>query len=777
MHLVVVESPAKAKTIVQYLGKDYVVVASFGHVRELPSENGSVDVDHNFKMKYQIIPKSKKYVDEIIKLAQNAQSILVASDPDREGEAIAYAIYDILTSGKKKIDSNKIFRVSFTEITKSAVQEAVKNPRQIDKGLVDAQQARLALDYLVGFNLSPVLWRKLPGSRSAGRVQSVALRMIVDRELEIKQFIPQEYWSLQIDAISQDKTAVLPRVLKYNNTSFSNEYPSSQEEALKIKNDILNAKQIIVIDKESKEVKQYPYPPFITSSLQQEASKRLGFNSKRTMQVAQKLYEGVPLSGKTKALITYMRTDGVTISKDALFSIRNFISDNFKKDYLPKSPIAYKSKIKNAQEAHEAIRPIDITITPNDIKDQVESDYFKLYDLIWKRTVACQMSNAVYDRESIDFSCTSNDGKVIVSRISGSRLKFDGFLTIYNAKQNIETYDDENEEESILPELNKGDKLDVNDVYEKQHFTSPPPRYTEATLIKNLEAYGIGRPSTYASIISVLQDREYVILEKRQFVPEERGIIVATFLKSFFERYVEYDFTAKLETDLDLISDNKLARVSFLEEFWSKFKSNVDEISDVKNDKILQKLGLELNTYIKDSKHKVDDICPSCNSGKLKFNISKFGIFLGCSNYPECKFIHGLHDSSSTGNNTGNDSQNAEIFEINDNTKAIIKNGKFGRYIELTENGIKKNYGIPKNVTEITDDIIKFYISLPLKIGKSQDGNDIALGNGKFGPYVVCNKVFHSVKEKPLHEITIEDAIEIISKPKKPSRFSKTKKK
>jgi DNA topoisomerase-1 len=763
MNLLVVESPAKAKTIMQYLGKDFQVVASFGHIRQLPSKNGSVAPEESFKMKYQIIPKSQEAVKKIIQIAKKSDNVYLASDPDREGEAIAQAVFDVLSENKIKAN---IYRVTFNEITKKSVIAAIEEPRQIDKSLVDAQQARLALDYLVGFNLSPVLWRKLPGSKSAGRVQSVALRMIVDREGEIKKFIPQEYWSIDV---SVNNNQIVSKVISCDKKSFSYSYPNNEEIASLIEEDIKKKGSLKVIRKEAKDVKRNPYPPFTTALLQQEASKKLGFSSKKTMQVAQKLYEGISIDSEQKGLITYMRTDGMSIGDAALNSIRDFIKDNFGVKYLPEKKIIYKTKAKNAQEAHEAIRPIDINLTPEILKKHLDKDFYRLYDLIWKRTVACQMAPAIQARESIDFETGVNHN--ILTRVTGSRIKFDGFLKVYNAKGNIEIGDEDlSEDDIILPDLALDQILDINAVKKEQHFTSPPPRYTEATLIKNLESFGIGRPSTYAAIISVLQDREYVRIERRQFFPETRGIVVVAFLKDFFSKYVEYDFTAKLENDLDLISDGKMQRVDFLSNFWLSFEKNVTEVMKIEMLTVLNSLTDSLFDFLAvNNNGNFVNICPECNQAKLKINIGQFGPFIGCSNYPNCKFIRNKFDSdiSDNGENSDSiDSSKDNLEYLGDQGEVIvIKNGKFGRYLNVSYNGKSKNCSFPATIKEITRDKVLFYSRMPITLGQ-KDNLDIVLNIGKFGPYILYNKKFYSIKNQDIETITLEKAIEIVEKKK-----------
>ena len=773
MKLFIVESPAKAKTIGQYLGKDFYVIASLGHIRELVRADGSIDVNDNFKMKYQLIAKAKTQVNKIVDLAKKSNEIYLASDPDREGEAIAQSLYDVLLQ-KKVAKPNQFYRITYNEITKTAIQNALKNTRNIDNNLVDAQQSRQALDYLVGFNLSPVLWRKLPGSRSAGRVQSVALRMIVDREFEIKKFIPEEYWTINCDLKTKKQEKVECRVIKYNDNIFDTKYPANEKTADEVCNFLQTAKECVVVKNETKDVKQNPYPPFTTSLLQQDAVRKLGFSSKKTMTLAQRLYEGVQINGNTIALITYMRTDGMSLSNDAVAGIRKIIKSDFGDEYLPNNAIAYKTKAKNAQEAHEAIRPTHIDIKPNEIKDQLEYDMWRLYDLIWKRTVACQMNSAVFSRQTIDLEA-KNNGNLAISRINGSQLKFNGYLAVYNIKNEHYEEGDVNDDDRLIPAMAVGDKLLIEKTNKQQHFTNPPARFTEASLIKTLESYGIGRPSTYATIISVLQDREYVELNKRQFIPTSRGVVVSVFLKQFFEKYVEYTFTAKLEEDLDLISNGELNRIEFLKSFWKDFKLNVDDVMNEQKENIFDKMeDVFVKYFIGGDESSVK--CPKCENGKLILKSSKYGVFFGCNNYPKCTYMKSIDNTSSSNDGGGNDNGKQE-FESSKYGKIVIKSGKYGRYCEFIKDGKPKSVSLPD--CELNNDIVDFYIELPKVIGTDNNGNDVVVGVGRFGPYVLCEKRFYSYKKTPFHEITIEDAMEVIDALKnKPKRaFGKSTKK
>ena len=755
MNLFIVESPAKAKTIGKYLGKDFEVIASIGHIRELLQKNDGVDIEHNFKLNYQIINKSKPQVKKICDLAKKCEKIYLASDPDREGEAIAQSLYEVLIS-KKVAKKEQFYRITYTEITKNAILEALKNPRKIDNNLVDAQQSRQTLDYLVGFNLSPVLWRKLPGAKSAGRVQSVALRMIVDREFEIKKFVPEEYWTINCSLQTKSNEKVDARVIKYNNKSFDIDFPKDEKTTINIEESIKKAGTFKVIKNETKDVKQNPYPPFTTALLQQDAVRKLGFSSKKTMTIAQHLYE--------QGLITYMRTDGMTLSGDAISGIRDIVKSKFGTKYLPGKAIMYKTKQKNAQEAHEAIRPTHMENTPEKMTSKLDHDAIRLYDLIWKRTIACQMMPAIFSRQTIDLEATDNEN-ITIARVNGNQLKFNGYLAVYNIKNENYEVGDEDDDDKIIPEMKVGDILDVKNTKKEQHFTNPPARYSEASLIKTLESYGIGRPSTYATIISILQEREYVKIEKRQFIPTSRGIVVSVFLKQFFTKYVEYDYTAKLEEDLDIISDGKLEKLKFLNDFWKPFHKNVEDIMKTDFETIFKPLNEIFSNYFLGAEE--NRKCPKCGS-ELSLKSSRNGCFFGCNNYPNCKYAISL-DGNEDKNNKENDNQtiNHPVYGT-----ITIKKGPYGKYCEYNKDGKIKRSSLPSE--EITPEILDFYLSLPLTLGKNKDGKDIITNVGKFGPYVLCDKKFYSYKEKPYHNITLDKALSVILQPK---TFKKTTKK
>lgn len=775
-NLLIVESPAKAKTIGKYLGKDYVVLASFGHVRDLPSKNGSVDPEKNFAMNYQISDSAKKHINEIAKIAKNCEKIILAPDPDREGESIAWHVLEVLKAKKSLKKTTKIQRVVFNTITKNSILAAIKNPRNIDDDLVNAQQARRALDYLFGFTLSPVLWRKLPGSRSAGRVQSVALRIICDRETEIELFKSQEYWDIKVD-LGKEKENFLATLTHIDDRKLDKFAIEDEKKALKIAENLKN-KNYKVESIIRKNTRRKPYPPFITSSLQQEASRKLGFSTKRTMQVAQKLYEGIAINGEVQGLITYMRTDGVYVDPEAIAKARNYIKSNYGDEYLPGKPINYQQKAKNTQEAHEAIRPVNPALAPKDIERFLDIDQFKLYNLIWKRMIASQMSDVIMDQLTAIIITDPGYGKL---KTTGSVIKFDGFYILYN-----EDKDDDEEEENNkkLPNLAEKDELKFLKVLPKQHFTEPPPRYSEASLVKKMEELGIGRPSTYSAIISVLQDRNYVKLEKRRFLPEQRGRIVTTFLKDFFPQYVAYDYTSDLEGDLDVIASGKLNWQTFLDNFWQKFHKNTDLILEKPMAEILDKLTESMGPAIFgiDDDGKLKNNCPSCNDGKLGVKIGKFGVFIACSNYPECKHNEQIVKNDGESSQSSSTMFEPKLLGKSDNFKGevFIKKGPYGFYIELmkdeslltdeekfTKRGKKKvikpkRSAIPKDI--IIDDIdlklAEKLLSLPRIIGINPENNlEIKASIGPFGPYLFNDGVYISVKEDNILDIDLNRAL------------------
>ena len=630
MNLVIVESPAKAKTINKYLGKDYLVLASYGHIRDLPSKNGSVDPENKFQMEWEIDSFSKKYLKEITNAAEDSDKIILATDPDREGEAIAWHVKEVLDK-KKLLKDKHLERVVFNEITKKAILDAIKNPREIHLPLVEAYLARRALDYLVGFNISPILWTKLPGSKSAGRVQSVALKLITEREKEIELFKPEEYWTLTSDFTNKDNKNIFSKLSLFNGDKIEKFSFKNKEEIQKAV-DVINKSKFKIADVNTKVFRRNPLAPFTTSTLQQTASGRFGFGASRTMQIAQRLYQGVDIEGETTGLITYMRTDGTNISKEAIDDFRKFITDDYGDKYLPEAPNSYTGKkAKNAQEAHEAIRPTNISRKPSDIKKYVNADQFKLYELIWSRALSSQMTPAEFDRNTIIIS--SNDNKINF-RASGSVVKFDGFLKVYQVQETDE------DAKNILPEVKVGEEISILKLNDEQHFTDPPPRYSEASLVKKMEELGIGRPSTYASIISVLSTRNYVELINKRFNPTDRGKLISAFLEKLFSKYVDYNFTADLENQLDEITSGKIEWVQVLDNFWKDFYENVGKVKEKRTREVLDLLNESLGALIfeRDDKDAIDRKCKLCSNGELSLkNSFRGGAFIGCSNYPECK--------------------------------------------------------------------------------------------------------------------------------------------
>ena len=799
-NLLIVESPAKAKTIGKYLGKDYKVIASFGHIRDLPSKEGSVDPNDNFKMTYQVSAKSQKHVKEIVEKAKLSQKIILAPDPDREGESIAWHILEVLKKQKAITEKTKVERVVFNAITKNSVVEAIKKPRQVDMDLVNAQQARRALDYLVGFTLSPVLWRKLPGSRSAGRVQSVALRLICDREEEIEKFVTQEYWDIKLDLSNQAQENFQATIFEINDKKLEKYTITNQSQAEAIKADLVNKKyQVENITK--KETKRHPYPPFTTSSMQQEAARKLGFSASKTMMIAQKLYEGVEINGSLQGLITYMRTDSIDVTKEAIVDVRDAIASSYGNRYLPASANIFKSKVKNAQEAHEAIRPVDFNLEPEKIKHALDKDQFALYTLIWKRMVASQMSDAIFDQVIVEIVTLPKYAK---AKAIGSTIKFDGFLKVYREDKD-EATDNDDDEKAILPNLAKDENLKLLEVRPLQHFTEPPPRYSEASLVKKMEELGIGRPSTYATIISVLQDRGYVKLDKRRFFPEERGRIVVTFLKEFFLRYVEYDYTAGLEDELDIISNGEMEWKKFLQKFWQDFSSNINQVMEKPFPEVLEVLNQKFGEHIfgRDEKGNLKNECPSCKTGTLGLRIGKFGSFVGCSNYPDCKHtmqIFGDDSHHSTDDNTDNKTS-FEPRNIGNDPKTgfaiLVKVGPYGPYLELEGSAVEvavddkkdadknaktkakktakapkksapkpKRISIPKNIDPNTIDlkVALGLLTLPREVGiHPETGQKIVANIGPFGPYLLHDKKFTSVKNENILEIGLNRAVDLIA--------------
>lgn len=786
-NLLIVESPAKAKTIGKYLGKDYQVLASFGHIRDLPSKDGSVEPDNDFAMHYKVAARSTKHVKQIVDSAKNCQKLILAPDPDREGESIAWHVLEVLKAKKAIKATTKVERVVFNAITKNSIIEAIKKPRSIDMDLVDAQQARRALDYLVGFTLSPVLWRKLPGSRSAGRVQSVALRLICDREDEIDIFKSQEYWDIKLDLENSQNQPFTATVNEINGKKLEKFSIINEDQAGDIKK-LLSDKKYQVLDIVKKQAKRRPNPPFTTSSMQQEASRKLGFSASKTMTIAQKLYEGVEINGAAQGLITYMRTDSVSITPEAITQIRQRIDDLYGKNYLPAAANIFKSKVKNAQEAHESIRPTDLSLTPDKAKNYLDDAQFELYNLIWKRTLASQMADVIFDQVTANIITIPSYAK---ARATGSTIRFDGFYKVYREDYDDNDNKDDNSKQN-LPDLSEEEIVNLIEIKPQQHFTDPPPRYSEASLVKKMEELGIGRPSTYAAIISVLQDRGYVKLEKRRFLPEERGRIVTTFLKEFFAKYVEFGYTANLEDELDIISNGKMNWKGFLAKFWNDFSNSTTKVSEKPFADVLEVLNSKISGHILgyDDDGKLQDKCPKCNDGKLSLRLGKFGAFIGCSNYPDCK--HTKQIFTKEGEN-GDNSENKAQFEpkiIGKDPKTgfeiMVKIGPYGPYLELvgsenvaadsaktTKKTTKKKaakkpkrISIPRNIDPNTIDIkaATDLLSLPREVGSHPEtGLKIMANIGPFGPYLLHDKKFTSVKEDNILEIGLNRAIDIIA--------------
>ncbi len=749
MKLLVVESPAKSKTISKYLGSDFVVVPSVGHVRDLDPHDGAVDVDNGFKMKWTIMKDKEQRIRDIEKFMKKADAVYLATDPDREGEAISWHIIDILKSRNEL--TKPVHRVAFHEITKSAVTKAIQEPRDIDDKLVNAYLARRALDFLVGFKLSPVLWRKLPGCKSAGRVQSVALRLVCERESEIENFVKREYWSIDGKFSTNDGKEFPAKLFSYNGNKLDKFDIPTKEKAEEILNALAN-EQYHIGNIERKKQARKPVAPFTTSTLQQEASRKLGFSAKQTMQIAQKLYEGVDVGGETVGLITYMRTDSVNLSQEAVASIREMIKSDFGDEYLPKSPVSYDNKSKNAQEAHEAIRPTYATKTPQSIKGYLDTNQFKLYELIWKRTVACQMVPAELNLVAADIVTSDNKS---MFRANGSMIAFDGFMKLY--KEDIDDANSDDDDNRMLPTMNEGDNIKSEEIKPEQHFTQPPPRYSEASLVKKMEELGIGRPSTYASILSVIQERHYVDLVKKKFVPQERGRIVSVFLEKYFTKYVEYDFTAYMEDELDEISNGKKNYKDVLTEFWTGFKNAVEASNGLSMNDITDAIDKELGAHFFPKTEDGSDPrkCPDCETGRLGIKLGKFGGFIGCSNYPTCKHTKPLilNDDEENGDTTPVQKTNdGQVLGQNENGENVyLKNGPYGNYLQLGD-AIKGDVRgpirapIPKSiqVDALTLEKAIFLLSLPKSIGFDGD-NEVFVAIGKFGPYVKKGNVSKSI--------------------------------
>ena len=769
-NVVIVESPAKAKTINKYLGSDFKVLASFGHVRDLAEEDGSVKPDEDFAMSWEIAERAGKHLSEITAAVKGAKRLILATDPDREGEAISWHLLEVLNQ-KKLLKEVAVERVVFNAITKSAVLDGMAHPRQIDKELVDAYLARRALDYLVGYNLSPVLWRKLPGSRSAGRVQSVALRLICERELDIEKFRNQEYWSVDTLLKTPANDQLTARLVKLTGEKLE-KFSLPNEAAAMNARQIIEAGKFSVTTVESKPARRNPYPPFTTSTLQQEASRKLGFSASQTMRTAQRLYEGVDIGGETVGLITYMRTDGVDVAPEALAQTRKLIGSRFSARHLPATPRVYKSKTRNAQEAHEAIRPADLERTPEMLQG-LEPDMLRLYDLIWKRMVASQMEAAEFERTTIDIE--TPDGRTGL-RANGSVMTFDGFLVLYQEGRDEPSDDDDG---ARLPKVNQGDALGIKEVKPEQHFTEPPPRFSEASLVKELERLGIGRPSTYASTLQVLRDRKYVRMEKSRFVPEDRGQLVTAFLTNFFNHYVQYDFTASLEDQLDQVSEGKLQYKELLRNFWTGFDAAIKGIGDLRITQVLDTLNEVLGSHIfPPTEDGVDPRkCKTCTTGELGLRLGKFGAFIGCSNYKgegdeKCSYTRQL-SASAGGDAAGNETRTLGT-DPETGLGVTMRVGRFGPYLQLGEGGKDeekpKRASIPKGVdrASLTLETALKLLSLPRVVGNHpESGNPIMANFGRFGPYVLHDGSYANLEnDEEVFTIGLNRAVTVLAEKK-----------
>jgi DNA topoisomerase-1 len=753
MNVVIVESVAKAKAINKYLGSSYKVLASYGHVRDLPSKNGSVEPDKDFQMHWDVDGRSQKVMREISAAVKKADKLILATDPDREGEAISWHILRILEQNKALKKGVPVERVTFNAVTKQSVLEAFRSPRSIDAPLVEAYLARRALDYLVGFTLSPVLWRKLPGARSAGRVQSVALRLVCDREAEIEAFKTEEYWTIEATLATRAGEEFAARLTAIDGRKLDKLDLKDEAAASAIKAAIEKGEfRIVAVEK--KAVKRNPFAPFATSTLQMDASRKLGFSAKQTMQLAQRLYEGVDINGETVGLITYMRTDGVTIIPEAINAIRGLIARDYSQRFVAPFVREYRTKAKNAQEAHEAIRPTDVTRRPQDVSRHLDRHQAQLYELIWKRTVASQMASAELEQTTAHIEVKGRDSKLYALRASGSVVQFEGFLKVYEEGRDDRVRilekgkEDHAEDEDArrLPPLAEGDRVTDRAIEAAQHFTQPPPRYSEATLVKRMEELGIGRPSTYASTLAVLQERDYVRIEKKRLIPEDKGRLVTAFLESFFRRYVEYDFTADLEEKLDLISDGKLEWKDVLRDFWKNFMGAVDEIKDLRVGDVLEALNEILGPHIFPPRAEGGDPrqCPNCGEGRLSLKVSgKFGAFIGCSRYPDCRYTRQLTQPADGPADASTPEGRLLGYDPDTGLAVTLRTGRFGPYVQLGE-GTKeekpKRSSVPRGIDPNTVDLDRALqlLSLPRLVGNHPEtGKPITAGLGRFGPFIL----------------------------------------
>ena len=765
MNVVIVESPAKAKTINKYLGSGFEVLASYGHVRDLPAKDGSVRPDEDFAMDWEADGKGAKRLADIARAVKGADRIILATDPDREGEAISWHVLQVLKD-RHAIKKQTVERVVFNAITKQAVLEAMKHPREIDIPLVDAYLARRALDYLVGFNLSPVLWRKLPGARSAGRVQSVALKIICDRENEIERFKPQEYWSIVARLATPKGEEFDARVTAFTGQKLGPRDVKTGGEASRIEAHLQSA-SFSVTSVEAKPVRRNPFAPFTTSTLQQSASYALGLSAARTMQVAQKLYEGIELAGETVGLITYMRTDGVDIAPEAIAGIRKVIAEDFGSNYVPDKPRIYTAKAKNAQEAHEAIRPTDLSRRPKDVARFLDAEQARLYELIWKRTVASQMESAVMERTTVEI-IAAKGGERADLRAVGSVVRFEGFLALYSEGRD----DEEDEESRRLPAMAANDTLGRKKITTEQHFTEPPPRFTEATLVKRMEELGIGRPSTYAATLQVLRDREYVTLDKRRLIPDDKGRLVTAFLQSFFSRYIEYDFTADLEESLDKISNGELKWKDVLRAFWEQFNASIAETKELRMTDVIEAINELLGDHIFPARADGSDprSCPTCGDGRLSLKLGKFGSFVGCSNYPTCRYTRQLAASGAEADeNAGVGGDGTKVLGTDPETglEVTLRVGRFGPYVQLGEGEKPKRSSLPKGWEAATLDLAAALklLGLPRAVGTHPEtGKPIIANIGRFGPYLQHDGSYANLPTvEDVFDVGINRAVTIIA--------------
>ena len=772
-NVVVVESPAKAKTINKYLGSDFRVLATVGHIRDLIGRDGSVKPDSDFEMDWEVFPDSQKQIKEIANALNDADNLYLATDPDREGEAISWHLKEILKE-KNLLSDVKVQRVVFNEVTEAAVLDAFNNPRDLDNHLVEAYLARRALDHLVGFKLSPVLWRKLPGNKSAGRVQSVALRLICERELEIEKFHPREYWSVLVNLENSEKKSFSAKLTHLAGKKLG-DYDLSNEELAKKAVASIEGQPLFVLKVEKKQVRDYPKAPFTTSTLQQAAANKLYFTAKKTMSVAQSLYQGVNINGETLGLITYMRTDGVSMSAEAITSCRDEIKSQYGKEYLPDSPNIYKVKAKNAQEAHEAIRPTNISVKPGDVK-MLDEDQQKLYGLIWNKAIASQMQPAVFDRVAVDLGPSTDTDEALTLRANGSVLIFDGHKRIYDDESDSKKKEGET---NLLPKLLEGEKLTTISVKPEQHFTKPPARYSEASLIKHLEELGIGRPSTYSSIMSKLKEN-YVRIENRRFFPEDRSRLVTAFLTIYFSKYVQYDFTADLEEKLDRISDADIDWKEVLRDFWIDFNKSVEDTTDLRNREILDALNDIIGPHFFGPGTDGEDPrkCPTCPDGRVSLKTGRHGAFIGCSNYPDCKYTRPLKVPNSDDTHSSIADNGPKVLGNDPTTdlEVTLRRGPYGFYVQLGEAEGKAKPKRASLTRDINPEDLNLQtaiglLSLPREVGLHTTENEmITAAIGRFGPYIKMGGTYVSLKEDSVLEIGLNRAIDLLADaPRRPA--------